>query len=119
MPTPECRVLADGLANARPQDFAERFRQAVTDDFGAVAQLHQLLEAASEWCRAHGDRGSAAELDAVAGRLTDLGEELHLVGDRVQAALARSLTDANGAGPAPALPPPSSPAVTAVAHRSR
>ncbi|MFD4949417.1 hypothetical protein ACFWNT_44790 [Streptomyces sp. NPDC058409] len=71
------------LAAARPEEFAELFHEAITEDFGAVARLHQLLETASEWCRAHGARGSASELDALADRLTDLGEELHLVGEDV------------------------------------
>ncbi|GGN51278.1 hypothetical protein GCM10012285_41220 [Streptomyces kronopolitis] len=69
----------DRLAAARPEEFDELFSTAVTGDVGTVAGLHQMLETASEWCRAHGARGSAAELDVLAGRLTDLGEELHLV----------------------------------------
>ncbi|MFF9784160.1 hypothetical protein [Streptomyces nigrescens] len=72
---------SDRLAAARPEEFDELFSSAVTGDFGAVAGLHQVLESASEWCRAHGARGSAAELDVLAGRLADLGEELHLVGE--------------------------------------
>ncbi|MCY0952758.1 MULTISPECIES: hypothetical protein [Streptomyces] len=71
----------DRLAAARPEEFAELFHEALTDDFGAVARLHQMLETASEWCRAHGARGSASELDALTDRLTDLGDELHLVGE--------------------------------------
>lgn len=73
----------DRLAAARPEEFAELFHKAITEDFGAVARLHQMLETASEWCRAHGARSSASELDALADRLTDLGEELHLVGEDV------------------------------------
>ncbi|MCX5340263.1 hypothetical protein [Streptomyces atratus] len=73
----------DRLAAARPEEFAELFHEAITEDFGAVARLHQMLETASEWCRAHGARSSASELDALADRLTDLGEELHLVGEDV------------------------------------
>ncbi|MFI5752695.1 hypothetical protein ACIBBE_44230 [Streptomyces sp. NPDC051644] len=42
-----------------------------------------MLETASEWCRTHDARGSASELDAIATRLTDLGDELHLVGENV------------------------------------
>ncbi|MFD5115928.1 hypothetical protein ACFWNG_27045 [Streptomyces sp. NPDC058391] len=64
----------DRLAAARPQEFAELFHEALTDDFGAVARLHQMLGTASEWCRAHAARSSASELDALADRLTDLGE---------------------------------------------
>lgn len=71
------------LAAARPEEFAELFHEAVTEDFGAVARLHQMLETASEWCRAHGARSSASELGALGDRLTDLGEELHLVGEDV------------------------------------
>lgn len=71
----------DRLAAARPEEFASLFHEALTDDFGAVARLHQMLETASEWCRTHGARGSASELDTLTGRLTDLGEELHLVGE--------------------------------------
>lgn len=70
----------DRLAAYRPEGFASLFHEALTDDFGAVARLHQMLETASEWCRAHGARGSASELDALTSRLADLGEELHLVG---------------------------------------
>ncbi|WP_232837837.1 hypothetical protein [Streptomyces atratus] len=73
----------DRLAEARPEEFAEVFHEAITEDFGAAARLHQMLETASEWCRAHGARSSASELDALADRLTDLGEELHLVGEDV------------------------------------
>ncbi|MFG2370531.1 hypothetical protein ACGFY9_03530 [Streptomyces sp. NPDC048504] len=75
---------ADRLAAARPEEFASVFHKALTDDFGAVARLHQMLEIASEWCRTHGVRGSASELDALTGRLTDLGEELHLVGEGLE-----------------------------------
>ena len=71
------------LATARPEEFAELFHKAITDDFGAVARLHQMLETASQWCRAHDARSSAAELDVLTDRLTDLGEELHLVGEAV------------------------------------
>ena len=71
------------LATARPGEFAELFHEAITEDFGAVARLHQLLETASQWCRTHDARGSAAELDVLADRLTDLGEELHLVAQDV------------------------------------
>jgi hypothetical protein len=71
----------DRLAAARPEEFADLFHEAITDDFGAVARLHQMLETASEWCRTHGAQGSSSELDALADRLTDLGEELHLVGE--------------------------------------
>lgn len=73
----------DRLAAARTEEFTDLFREALTDDFGAVAHLHQMLETASEWCRSHGARSSASELDAIADRLTDLGEELHLVGENV------------------------------------
>jgi hypothetical protein len=73
----------DRLAAARTEGFTDLFHEAVTEDFGAVARLHQLLETASEWCRSHGARSSASELDAIADRLTDLGEELHLVGQNV------------------------------------
>jgi hypothetical protein len=73
----------DRLAAARTEEFTDLFREAVTEDFGAVARLHQMLETASEWCRTHGARGSASELDAIASRLTDLGEELHLVAENV------------------------------------
>ncbi|WP_260640504.1 hypothetical protein [Streptomyces angustmyceticus] len=70
---------SDLLAAARIDEFDELFSTAVTGDFGTVAGLHQMLETASEWCRVHGARGSAAELHVLAGRLADLGEELHLV----------------------------------------
>ncbi|MCX5449873.1 hypothetical protein [Streptomyces nigrescens] len=69
----------DRLAAARPEEFNELFSTAITGDSGTVAGLPQMLETASEWCRVHGAHGSAAELDVIAGRLADLGEELHLV----------------------------------------
>ncbi|GHI94142.1 hypothetical protein TPA0905_36130 [Streptomyces olivaceus] len=71
----------DRLAAARPEEFEELFSTVLTGDFGGVARLHQALETASEWCRAHGACGSAAELGVLAERLADLGEELHLVGE--------------------------------------
>ncbi|WP_371773540.1 hypothetical protein [Streptomyces sp. NBC_01438] len=71
----------DRLAAAHPEEFAGLFHEALTDDLGAVARLHQLLETASEWCRTHEARRSASELDALAERLTDLGEVLRLVGE--------------------------------------
>ncbi|MGW9432998.1 hypothetical protein ACWHA1_34355, partial [Streptomyces decoyicus] len=113
---------SDRLAAARLDEFDELFSTAVTGDFGTVAGLHQMLETASEWCRAHGARGSAAELDVLAGRLADLGEELHLVREGMDheirsrshraaaAARASPVASVRGAcvGPteAPAPPPP-------------
>jgi hypothetical protein len=73
----------DRLAAARTEEFTDLFREAVTEEFGAVARLHQMLETASEWCRTHSARSSASELDVIASRLTDLGEELHLVAENV------------------------------------
>ncbi|MFJ5875301.1 MULTISPECIES: hypothetical protein [unclassified Streptomyces] len=73
----------DRLAAARPEEFEELFSTILDADFSAVARLHQMLETASEWCREHGVRGSAAELDILAEHLTDLGEELHLVREGV------------------------------------
>lgn len=99
----------DRLAAARTEEFTDLFREAVTEDFGAVARLHQMLETASEWCRVHGARSSASELDAIASRLTDLGEELHLVAENVDhevlsrayqaAAAARLSPSARGSSP--------------------
>ncbi len=71
----------DRLAAARPEEFADLLHEALTDDSGAVARLHQMLETASEWCRAHGARSSSSELDVLADRLNDLGDELHFVGE--------------------------------------
>ncbi|MDX3585616.1 hypothetical protein [Streptomyces europaeiscabiei] len=73
----------DRLAPARTEEFTGLFHEAVTEDFGAVARLHQMFETASEWCRTHGARNSASELEAIAYRLTDLGEERHLVAENV------------------------------------
>ncbi|GAA3835303.1 hypothetical protein [Streptomyces chiangmaiensis] len=114
----------DRLATARTEEFTDLLHEAVTEDFGAVARLHQILETASQWCRTHGARSSASELDAIASRLTDLGEELHLVAENVdheirsrshQAAAAARLSpaaSAQGTSPgqqsdAPAPVPPS------------
>lgn len=91
------------LAAARPEEFTDLFHDAVTEDFGAVARLHQMLETASEWCRTHGARSGASELDAIADRLTDLGEELHLVGENVGPEIrSRSHRAAAAAGLSPA-----------------
>ncbi|MCZ0992229.1 hypothetical protein O1L44_02490 [Streptomyces noursei] len=93
----------DRLATARPEEFTDLFHKAVTEDFGAVACLHQMLETASEWCRTHGARSSASELDALATRLTDLGDEFHLVGENVDHEIrARSHRAAAAACPSPA-----------------
>lgn len=102
----------DRLAAARTEEFTDLFREALTGDFSAVAHLHQMLETASEWCRTHGARSSASELDAIASRLTDLGEELHLVGENIDheirsrshraAAAARLSPAASARGTSPA-----------------
>ncbi|MCT9106539.1 hypothetical protein N4G69_12970 [Streptomyces mirabilis] len=123
----------DRLAVARTEEFSDLFREAVTEDFGAVARLHQILETASEWCRVHGARSSASELDAIASRLTDLGEELHLVAENVdheircrahQAAAAARLSPAASArGTSPGqrndAPSPVPPSVTRSLPRSQ
>jgi hypothetical protein len=123
----------DRLATALTEEFTDLFREAVTEDFGAVAHLHQMLETASEWCRTHGARGSASELDSIASRLTDLGEELHLVAENVdheirsrshQAAAAACLSPAASArGTSPGhqsdAPAPVPPSVTRSLSRSR
>lgn len=98
----------DRLAAARTEEFTDLFREAVTEEFGAVACLHQMLETASEWCRTRGGRSSASELEAIASRLADLGEELHLVAENVDheirsrsyqaAAAARSTPAASARG---------------------
>ncbi|WP_329348899.1 hypothetical protein OG226_12055 [Streptomyces sp. NBC_01261] len=94
----------DRLATARPKEFTELFHKAITDDFGAVARLHQMLETASQWCRIHDARSSAAELDTLADRLTDLGEELHLVTEDVGHEIhSRSRRAATAAGLSPAM----------------
>lgn len=69
------------LASAPPQEFPDLFHRAVTDDFGAVALLHQMLETASQWCRRHGAHHSASELEEITARLSDLGEDLYLAGE--------------------------------------
>lgn len=123
----------DRLASTRTEEFTDLFRETVTEDFGAVARLHQILETASEWCRSHGARSSASELDIIASRLTDLGEELHLVAENVdheirsrshQAAAAARLSaaaSARGTSPGqqsdPSAPVP--PSVTRSLPRSR
>ncbi|MFD3836726.1 hypothetical protein ACFWWC_10755 [Streptomyces sp. NPDC058642] len=123
----------DHLATARTEEFTDLFHEAITEDFGAVARLHQMLETASEWCRTHGARSSASELDAIASRLTDLGEELHLVAENVdheirsrshQAAAAARLSPAASArGTSPGqqsdAPAPVPPSVTRSLPRSR
>ncbi|WP_371790358.1 hypothetical protein OG285_05685 [Streptomyces sp. NBC_01471] len=42
-----------------------------------------MPETASQWCRAHGVRSASSELDAIADRLSDLGQELHLTGQYI------------------------------------
>lgn len=76
------------LASARPQEFPVLFRQAVTDDSGAVAVLHQLLETASQWCRRHGAHHAASELEEITARLGDVGEDLHLAVEAVEIEVA-------------------------------
>ncbi|MFM9613485.1 hypothetical protein [Streptomyces niveiscabiei] len=84
---PDIRASAadgnDRLAAARPAEFTGLFDEAVTGDFGAAAHLHQILETASGWCRTHDARSSASELDTIASRLVDLGEEVHLVAENI------------------------------------
>ncbi|MET8412038.1 hypothetical protein ABZV34_28715 [Streptomyces sp. NPDC005195] len=123
----------DRLAAARTEEFTDLFHEAVTKDFGAVAHLHQMLETASEWCRAHGARSSASELGAIASRLTDLGEELHLVTENVDheicsrshraAAAARLSPAASARGTSPGqqsdAPAPVSPPAARSLPRSR
>ncbi|MEU4930994.1 hypothetical protein AB0G54_31590 [Streptomyces yokosukanensis] len=122
----------DRLATAPTEKFTDLFHQAVTEDFGAVARLHQMLEIASEWCRTHGAPSSASKLDAIASRLTDLGEELHLVPENVdheirsrshQAAAARLSPAAPTRGTSPGqqsdAPAPVPPSVTRSLPRSR
>ncbi|MFE5734840.1 hypothetical protein ACFQ7A_28515 [Streptomyces sp. NPDC056528] len=123
----------DPLGAARPEEFEELFSTILDADFGAVARLHQALETASEWCREHGVRGGAAELDVLAERLTDLGEELHLVregaGDEIRfrshraAAAARTSPAASArdasAGPSAATPTPVPPGPVRPLPRSR
>ena len=92
------------LATARHGEFTELFHEAITEDFGAVARLHQMLETASQWCRTHDARSSAVELDVLADRLTDLGEELHLVAEDVGPEIhSRSHRTAAAARPSPAV----------------
>jgi hypothetical protein len=125
--------LNDRLATARTEEFTDLFHEAVTEDFGAVARLHQMLETASEWCRAHGTRSSASQLDAIASRLTDLGEELHLVAENVDheicsrshraaaAALLSPAASAQGTSPGQQsdAPAPVSPSAVRSLPRSR
>ncbi|MET9086085.1 hypothetical protein ABZX77_30125 [Streptomyces sp. NPDC004237] len=123
----------DRPAAARTEEFTDLFHEAVTEDFGAVARLHQMLETASEWCRTHGARSSASELDAIASRLTDLGEELDLVAENVDyeirsrshraAAAARLSPAASAHGTSPGqqsdAPAPVSPSAVRSLPRSR
>ncbi|MFJ5879846.1 hypothetical protein [Kitasatospora cineracea] len=73
----------------------------MSSDFGAVSRLHQLVGMAAQWCQERGVRRYGAELDALAERITEIGEELHLVNeglagelasrsDRLAAAVSRS-----------------------------
>ncbi|MFB7030896.1 MULTISPECIES: hypothetical protein [unclassified Streptomyces] len=100
----------DPLGGTRFGEFEEVFSAILDADFGAVARLHQALETAAAWCREHGVRGGAAELDVLAERLADLREELHLVregaGDEIRfrsyraAAAARTSPAASARGAA-------------------
>ncbi|MEU9155741.1 hypothetical protein AB0D59_35630 [Streptomyces sp. NPDC048417] len=98
----------DRLATVWTEEFTDLFREAVTEDFGAVARLHQMLETASEWCRVHGARGSASELDAIASRLTGLGEELHLVAENVDHGIRSRLSVSHQAAAPAGLSPAAS-----------
>ncbi|QHC26771.1 hypothetical protein GR130_08380 [Streptomyces sp. GS7] len=124
----------DRLATARPEEFTDLFHEAVTEDFGTVARLHQILETASQWCHTHDARSSASALDTLTTRLTDLGDELHLVGENVNheirtrshraaAAAARPSPVASAWGSAPGeqigTPTPAPPSTARPLPRSR
>ncbi|WP_405361938.1 hypothetical protein OG535_29185 [Kitasatospora sp. NBC_00085] len=92
---------AYSLATADPSDFPGLFRQHISGHLGAVERLHDLLSAAATWCLDHDARQYRDELESLANRLSDLGEELHLVndslrrelsgrGERMAAAMSRS-----------------------------
>ncbi|HBF79221.1 MAG TPA: hypothetical protein DD420_04585 [Streptomyces sp.] len=94
-------TAADRLAGALPEDFEELFATLLTEDSGAVAQTHQALETAAEWCRVHGVGGSA-ELDSLAARLADLGDELHHLSEDMGREI-RSLRPVVATRPSPAV----------------
>ncbi|RKE22018.1 hypothetical protein BX266_5428 [Streptomyces sp. TLI_171] len=76
------------LASAEVGEFPEVLHQLVSSDFGAVSRLHELVSAAAQWCQDHGVRRYGAELDALAERITEVGEELHLVNEGLAGELA-------------------------------
>ncbi|WP_441245292.1 hypothetical protein [Kitasatospora sp. McL0602] len=93
------------LAAADEVEFPSLFGQLVSSNFGAVGQLHELLSAAADWCRDHDARQYGAELETLADRVADLGEELHLVNDSLGRELAsRSARLAAAVSRSPARP---------------
>ncbi|KOV12312.1 hypothetical protein ADK60_31825 [Streptomyces sp. XY431] len=103
------------LADADEAEFPSLFGQLVSSSFGAVDQLHELLSTAADWCRDHDARQYGAELETLADRVADLGEELHLVNDSLGRELAsRSNRLAAAVSRSPSRPP--LPAPTSVAQ---
>ncbi|MFF2819377.1 hypothetical protein ACFVT9_28120 [Kitasatospora cineracea] len=93
----------------------------MSSDFGAVSRLHELVSVAAQWCQDHGVRRYGAELDALAERITEIGEELHLVNEGLAGELAgrsERLAAAVSRSPArPARTPASAASVSASPDR--
>ncbi|WP_030459373.1 hypothetical protein [Kitasatospora sp. NRRL B-11411] len=107
------------LASTGPGEFPETLHQLVSSDFGAVSRLHELVSMAAQWCQDRGARRYGVELDSLAERITEIGEELHLVNEglagelagrseRLAAAVSRSPTRPTRT-PSPAASPSASP----------
>ncbi|MFI9332410.1 hypothetical protein ACIGZJ_33370 [Kitasatospora sp. NPDC052868] len=108
------------LAAADESEFPSLFGQLVSSSFGAVDQLHELLSTAADWCRNHDARQYGAELETLADRVADLGEELHLVNDSLGRELAaRSNRLAAAVSRSPSRPPRPAPTSVAQAAAAR
>jgi hypothetical protein len=62
-----------------PGEISELLQHVVGDDDGALAQLHQVLETAANWCEEQGASDASASLGDAAERLSQLGDDLELV----------------------------------------
>ncbi|MFJ8442862.1 hypothetical protein [Kitasatospora griseola] len=103
---PDRNDTTSPLATAEPDEFAAAFRRLVSGRLGAVEQLHGLLSDAATWCQAHDARQYRDELEVLADRVADLGEELHLVNDSLGRELAsRSTRQTAAVSRSPSLPP--------------
>jgi hypothetical protein len=74
------RAATEALQAAPDIDrFTEVYEHTIADGHGALAQLHQFLESAANWCRDRGALDSAGELESWTTRLDELIEDTQLL----------------------------------------